>query len=136
MTTITLPEAIGRTLVELPGLPAQTARRTFRNDVERRAFMQILADRYGDQCAYCGQPFHRNLSKKARRRIPVAVRRIPTLDHLVPHQILPAGGADNYVLACSPCNQAKGNRVPAVLVLFLAVLVTQHVALRRMGVQL
>lgn len=133
--TVTLPEA-GLRLVPLPELPKQTARRAFTNQLERALFMEFLAGRDGDQCTYCRRPFHRGLGKKARHRIPVANRRIPTLDHLLPHHILPAGGPGNYVLACSPCNNAKGNQVPAVLAPFLAVLVIQHIALRQKGVRL
>ena len=123
-------------LVQLPELPRQTARRAYTNDDARRAFMGTLADRYGNHCFYCRRHFHRHLSKKQRRSIPVSQRRIPTLDHLLPHHILPKGSPGNYVLACSSCNSLKGNQVPAVLAPFLAFLVIQHLALRAKGVRL
>lgn len=132
----TRPRQLLLTLTALPELPKQTSPRAYTNDDQRRAFMELLAGRDGNHCFYCRTDFHQHLSKRQRRRIPVACRRIRTLDHLIPHQILPQGSPANYVLACSTCNSAKGNKVPTVLAVFLAVLVMQQIALNAKGVRL
>lgn len=68
-----------------------------------------LKNRDGERCFYCHHRLRRN--------------RAATIDHLVPNVLVRSWHLDNLVLACEPCNQAKGERVHAVLMPFLAVLV-------------
>ncbi|WP_344032644.1 HNH endonuclease [Streptomyces luteireticuli] len=55
--------------------------------------------RDGNSCFYCGMIFLREAQM--------------TLDHVVPICIRPKGASGGVVLACEPCNQAKGAMPPA-----------------------
>ncbi|MGC4953857.1 HNH endonuclease [Actinomadura citrea] len=68
---------------------------------KRRAIKRKLARRDGAQCFYCAHPFG-DLAEA-------------TLDHLIPFSVLPTWKPAALVLACRPCNQAKGDRLPQTL---------------------
>ncbi|SFP03557.1 hypothetical protein SAMN04489713_111124 [Actinomadura madurae] len=71
------------------------------NSTKRRTLKRRLAKRDGAQCFYCAHPFG-DLAEA-------------TLDHLIPFSILPTWNAAALVLACEPCNHAKGCRLPQTL---------------------
>jgi 5-methylcytosine-specific restriction endonuclease McrA len=68
------------------------------NAARRRVIRCQLAARDGARCFYCGTAF--------------AALGEATIDHLVPHCQLPGWKLANLVLACGPCNRAKGDRLP------------------------
>lgn len=74
-----------------------------------------LAERDGTECAYCGHVFD-----------DVATA---TLDHVIPIQVLRGSPLWNLVLACTPCNEQKANRIPAVVMPLLSALVYRLAAL-------
>lgn len=69
-----------------------------------------IAKRDGSRCAYCAQEFL-DLDDA-------------TLDHVIPNSIVGHWQAWNLVLACGPCNNLKGDRLPAFLMPMLCHLIT------------
>lgn len=61
-----------------------------------------LAERDGSRCFYCTTPFDDPATA--------------TLDHYLPYWLWPHNRKWNVVLACYPCNQAKGGALPWPLV--------------------
>ncbi|MFF9287539.1 HNH endonuclease [Streptomyces griseosporeus] len=61
-----------------------------------------LAQRLGPNCAYCGHKFS-DLTQA-------------TIDHVIPHRLVGHWQSWNLVLACEPCNEAKGTMIPERLV--------------------
>ena len=115
-------------LTELPewALVKQTAERAYVAGQERADLIAYLIQRDGDLCFYCRLPFVKNKKNKAKRRVR-------TLDHLIPHQLLPNGSSANYVQACQQCNTAKDNKIPTVLMPLLMTLVVQQIAQYRIA---
>ncbi|MFF8557688.1 HNH endonuclease [Streptomyces albidoflavus] len=72
---------------------------------QRRRRRVWLARRFGLSCAYCYRPF--TFLEQA------------TLDHVVPFSLYRTWAVQHLMLACRPCNQAKGNRLPLSLALLL-----------------
>lgn len=70
------------------------------NAARRRHIKRQLATRDGQRCFYCAHPF--------------ADLAAATLDHLIPFSVWPTWQQANLVLACRPCNQAKGRQLPQV----------------------
>lgn len=68
------------------------------NSERRRRYRRQLAARDGARCFYCNRRF---------RDLAAA-----TIDHLVPTYHGGTWARANLVLACSPCNEAKGHRMP------------------------
>lgn len=60
-----------------------------------------LAARDGACCFYCGDRF--------------AQLRDATVDHLIPQSVIPGWKLANLVLACRPCNEAKADTLPQLL---------------------
>jgi hypothetical protein len=114
-------------LTRLPewALVKQTADRAYVAGQARADLIGYLIQRDGYLCFYCRRPFNKSKKKARRRRI--------TLDHLIPHQLLPHGSSANYVLACEPCNTAKDNQIPTVLMPLLMTLVVQQIAQYRIA---
>ncbi|NXY94531.1 HNH endonuclease [Streptomyces sp. BR123] len=75
------------------------------NAARRRARKLTLARRDGARCTYCHTPFP-NLQHA-------------TLDHVVPISLLRTWSANHLVLACRPCNTAKGDRLSLLLALLV-----------------
>lgn len=99
-------------------MSAHHARRTL-SGPRKRARKRALAARDGAWCTYCGRLF--------------ADLRQATLDHVVPLSLYRTWRAEDTVLACHPCNQAKADRIPLLLALLLLTQyavtgVTPHVA--------
>ncbi|MFF8775493.1 HNH endonuclease [Kitasatospora sp. NPDC015120] len=69
---------------------------------QRRRLRAALADRDGAACWYCHTEFGPGLDGA-------------TLDHLVPRSAVPTWALAALVLACAPCNEAKADQPPAVL---------------------
>lgn len=72
--------------------------------LERAAWRETrlyLAERDGRQCFYCRAPF--DTLKGA------------TIDHYVPKSLWRCNLPTNLVLACSPCNLRKGDRLTGVM---------------------
>lgn len=63
-----------------------------------RALKRRLAVRDGARCFYCRACFDDPTTA--------------TLDHYVPYRLWRANRPRNLVLACAPCNQAKGGCLP------------------------
>ena len=72
---------------------------------QRRRRRVWLARRFGLRCAYCYRPF--TFLEQA------------TLDHVVPFSLYRTWSFQNLMLACRPCNQAKGDRLPLSMALLL-----------------
>ena len=72
---------------------------------------KALASRDGAKCAYCASPFG---------DLDTA-----TLDHVIPNEIVKTWGNWNLVLACDPCNNAKKNKIPVMVVPLLSSLLHQ-----------
>ncbi|WTD05382.1 HNH endonuclease [Streptomyces albidoflavus] len=72
---------------------------------QRRRRRVWLARRFGLRCAYCYRPF--TFLEQA------------TLDHVVPFSLYRTWAFQNLVLACRPCNEAKGDRLPLSMALLL-----------------
>ncbi|GFH64323.1 HNH endonuclease [Streptomyces diastaticus] len=72
---------------------------------QRRRRRVWLARRFGLSCAYCYRPF--TFLEQA------------TLDHVVPFSLYRTWAVQHLMLACRPCNQAKGNRLPLSMALLL-----------------
>lgn len=68
----------------------------------RRKLKAKLAERDGARCFYCGTPFGPALEGS-------------TLDHLVPRSLMNTWAQAALVLACGPCNEAKADTAPALL---------------------
>lgn len=73
-----------------------------------------LIQRDGFRCAYCAREFV-DLNDA-------------TLDHVIPNCVVGHWETWNLVLACDPCNNAKGDSAPLVLVPMLAHLLVQLAA--------
>jgi 5-methylcytosine-specific restriction endonuclease McrA len=72
-------------------------------DARRRAQLRrSLAARDGQRCFYCRAGF--------------AALAEATIDHLIPKSVLPGWRQFNLVLACRPCNEAKGDTLPQVFI--------------------
>ena len=67
----------------------------------RKLFEQVFA-RDGGRCVYCGVEARRT-GRGVRRASDLA-----TLDHVVPRSLGGPLRADNLVLACQACNNARG----------------------------
>ncbi|MEU2957595.1 HNH endonuclease [Streptomyces albidoflavus] len=72
---------------------------------QRRRRRVWLARRFGLRCAYCYRPF--TFLEQA------------TLDHVAPFSLYRTWSFQNLMLACRPCNQAKGDRLPLSMALLL-----------------
>ncbi|MFZ3558358.1 MULTISPECIES: HNH endonuclease [unclassified Streptomyces] len=74
---------------------------------QRRRLVRQIAARpgHGRRCFYCQATFH-------------GMEGI-TFDHYVPYSLWRTGRHDALVLACYPCNQGKGDRLPWPLVWLL-----------------
>ncbi|MFD0884134.1 HNH endonuclease, partial [Streptosporangium algeriense] len=70
------------------------------NARRRQQLRRQLAERDGSRCFYCARRFRRP-------------DREATLDHLVPVYYGGTWVRANLVLACEPCNIAKGHQAPA-----------------------
>ncbi|MFF7366055.1 HNH endonuclease [Streptomyces sp. NPDC008125] len=68
----------------------------------RRKLKAKLAERDGEQCFYCGTQFGPALEGS-------------TLDHIVPRSLARTWAQAALVLACEPCNLAKADQAPALL---------------------
>ncbi|NEA14264.1 HNH endonuclease [Streptomyces halstedii] len=68
----------------------------------RRKLKAKLAERDGAACFYCATPFGPALEGS-------------TLDHLVPRSLVRTWAQAALVLACEPCNLAKADTAPALL---------------------
>ncbi|MFD8740829.1 HNH endonuclease, partial [Streptomyces sp. NPDC059618] len=68
----------------------------------RRLLKRRLAARDGAQCFYCREPFGPGLEGA-------------TVDHLIPRSLLHTWAQAALVLACYPCNEAKGTELPQTL---------------------
>ncbi|MDX2704067.1 HNH endonuclease [Streptomyces sp. PA03-6a] len=79
-------------------------RRTLRPE-DRRSVRRSLAARDGAQCRYCQRPFP-DLAEA-------------TLDHVIPYSIWRTWRQRNLVLACEPCNKAKGDSLPLIVALLV-----------------
>ncbi|RPF32866.1 HNH endonuclease [Streptomyces sp. TLI_185] len=75
------------------------------NSARRRVRKEQLARRHGPRCTYCRRVFT-DLSEA-------------TLDHIVPCSLWRSWSVTSLMLACRPCNQAKGDRLPLSLALLL-----------------
>ncbi|NEC85222.1 HNH endonuclease [Streptomyces sp. SID12501] len=75
------------------------------NSTRRRVRKEQLARRHGRRCAYCRRPF--------------ATLREATLDHIAPQSLWRTWSVTALMLACGDCNQAKADRLPLSLALFL-----------------
>lgn len=75
------------------------------NSARRRVRKEQLARRHGQCCAYCRRPF--------------ADLREATLDHIAPQSLWRSWSATSLMLACADCNEAKADRLPLSLALFL-----------------
>ncbi|HEX6500219.1 MAG TPA: HNH endonuclease [Micromonosporaceae bacterium] len=76
---------------------------TNRPNAERMArIKQRLAGRDGACCFYCRRPFP-DLAPA-------------TVDHFIPQSLIPGWRLPNLVLACLPCNNAKADTLPQLLV--------------------
>jgi 5-methylcytosine-specific restriction endonuclease McrA len=71
------------------------------NAARMRQIKASLVRRDGLACFYCRTPF--------------AAVAEATVDHFVPQTVLPGWRVANLVLACPPCNQAKGDTLPQAL---------------------
>jgi len=71
------------------------------NCARKRVLRARLIERDGMECFYCRTPF--------------ASAAEATLDHLVPKSLVPGWTQANLVLACLPCNLAKGDTLPQAL---------------------
>lgn len=81
----------------------------------RKAAIKLeLIERDGFRCAYCAREFV-DLDDA-------------TLDHVIPNCVVGHWKPWNLVLACGPCNNAKGDGVPLVLMPMLAHVVVQLAA--------
>lgn len=78
--------------------PHPVMRRSSRTGESLRLVLRLL-ERDGTRCSYCGRPF----SRKVR----------PHLDHRVPRCRGGKKNLANLVLACRPCNEAKGDMAEA-----------------------
>lgn len=99
---------------------ARKARRGKPGDWRRARGQQLrgqLADRWGRCCFYCRTPFGEELAGS-------------TLDHYLPYAWWRCHRAWNLVLACEPCNQAKGDTLPWPLVWLLLDLAARRQAQR------
>lgn len=78
----------------------------------RKAQIKLeLIERDGFRCAYCSREFV-DLDDA-------------TLDHVIPNCLVAHWEPWNLVLACGPCNNAKGDKVPLVLLPMLSHLLIQ-----------
>ncbi|MCI3279120.1 HNH endonuclease [Streptomyces cylindrosporus] len=102
--------AIAMRCVPAPDAWYQAAGRSRKRICNRADKRSALARRHGKKCTYCGAKF-RNFHQDA------------TLDHVIPNRLVKNIGLRNLVLACEPCNQAKGDQIPAAFMPLLAVLV-------------
>lgn len=66
---------------------------------QRQAVKDELAARDGACCFYCREQFSAGLVDA-------------TFDHLMPYSLFPRNLRINLVLACGPCNRAKGDQQP------------------------
>lgn len=79
----------------------------------RRHLRECVAARDGHRCHYCRTDLAQDLSNAS-------------LDHVIPWSMWRANDLCNLVLACHPCNQAKGAALPwTVAYLLLAHPTTQ-----------
>lgn len=62
----------------------------------RRALREILAERFGPWCVWCGAQFSEANPE--------------TLEHLVPRALGGSYVVENLALACDRCNKARGAR--------------------------
>ena len=69
---------------------------------KRRILLPIIGERCGWKCVYCEHPLVQGAANRDDR---------PTLDHATPRSQRggPGNLPRNFVLACHPCNTAKGN---------------------------
>jgi 5-methylcytosine-specific restriction endonuclease McrA len=72
----------------------------------KRLIRAYVAERDGAVCHYCRTPFGTGLAGA-------------TLDHYVPYRLWQMNKPRNLVLACGPCNNAKGDALPLTLVWLL-----------------
>ena len=87
-------------------------------DSKRRAqIRRSLAARDGKQCFYCQTGF--------------ADLGSATIDHLIPQSVLPGWAQFNLVLACRPCNNAKGDTLPQVFIRQTATITDRRTNARR-----
>lgn len=68
-----------------------------------------IANRDGARCVYCGCEFF-DLYEI-------------TLDHVIPYRLIRTWADWALVLSCAPCNSAKNDKIPAVLMPLLSALV-------------
>jgi 5-methylcytosine-specific restriction endonuclease McrA len=87
-------------------------------DSKRRAqIRRSLAARDGKRCFYCTTVF--------------ADLADATIDHLIPKSVLPGWRQFNLVLACRPCNNAKGDTLPQVFIRQAATVAERRAESRR-----
>ena len=87
-------------------------------DSKRRAqIRRSLAARDGKRCFYCTTQF--------------ADLADATIDHLIPKSVLPGWRQFNLVLACRPCNNAKGDTLPQVFIRQAAAVADRRADARR-----
>lgn len=109
----------------LPAVPFIPAPRAWRKSNQagassgpktaRKAAIKLeLIEQHGFQCAYCGRAFV-DLDDA-------------TLDHVIPNSVVGHWAPWNLVLACFPCNNAKGDSVPLPLMPMLCHLLVQLAA--------
>lgn len=83
-------------------------------------FGEILLERDGGRCRYCGIAFDARLDKPAfdpmtnlaTIEIEIFLPAWPEVDHVIPRSKGGTDDLDNLVLACSECNNRKAGRTP------------------------
>lgn len=83
----------------------------------RAQLKRSLSARDGKRCCYCTARF--------------ADLADATIDHLIPKSVLPGWRQFNLVLACRPCNNAKGDTLPQVFIRHAAAVAERRAASRR-----
>ncbi|WP_301127395.1 HNH endonuclease [Streptomyces cacaoi] len=89
--------------VPLPAQRSSHGRKRSGSSKARRKRKAGLARRDGLVCRYCRKPF--------------AASTDATLDHVVPYRYLRTYAQAHLVLACLPCNRAKGDYFPRLIAL-------------------
>lgn len=79
-----------------------------------RRQLQRRLDHQGGQCFYCACLLSTSDGAVAAAMRRGDVMRAATRDHFVPLSAGGADDADNIVVACAPCNEAKRSRMPTL----------------------
>ncbi|MET8862275.1 HNH endonuclease [Nonomuraea sp. NPDC004580] len=82
-----------------PAWPRASRPKNLRGMRARKVRRKLAKRDGGSRCFYCAKPFA-DLHLDA------------TFDHFIPYRVWRTWRQENLVLACDPCNQAKGSRLP------------------------